>query len=54
MSSKIYNFLTMKNIRMQYELYKELHRSKGTEAAILWASSSERYKDRQKHLQANS
>ena len=35
MSSKIYNFSTMQNIRMQYELYKELHRSKGTEAAAL-------------------
>jgi hypothetical protein len=28
MSSKIYNFSTMQNIRIQYELYKELHRSK--------------------------
>ena len=35
MSLKIYNFSTMQNIRMQYELYKELHRSKGTEAAAL-------------------
>ena len=35
MSSKIYNFSTMQNIRMQYELYKELHRSKGTHAAAL-------------------
>ena len=35
MSSKIYNFSTMQNIRMQYELYKELHRSQGTEAAVL-------------------
>jgi hypothetical protein len=35
MSSKIYNFSTMQNIRMQYELYKELHRSKRTEAAAL-------------------
>jgi hypothetical protein len=34
-SLKIYNFLTMQNIRIQYELYKELHRSKGTEAAAL-------------------
>jgi hypothetical protein len=35
MSSKIYNFSTMQNIRMQYELYKELHRSKGTQEAVL-------------------
>ena len=35
MSSKIYNFSTMQNIRMQYELYKEFHRSKRTEAAAL-------------------
>jgi hypothetical protein len=28
---------------MQYELYKDLHRSKGTEAAALCASLSERY-----------
>ena len=28
MSSKIYNFSTMQNIRMLYELYKQLHRSK--------------------------
>lgn len=32
---------------MQYELYKGFHRSKETEAATLWASLSERYKDRQ-------
>jgi hypothetical protein len=30
MSSKIYNFSTIQNIRMQYELHQELHRSKGT------------------------
>jgi hypothetical protein len=35
MSLKIHDFLTMQNIKMQYELYKELHRSKGTEAAVL-------------------
>ena len=35
MSSKIFNFSTVQNIRMQYELYKGLHRSKGTEAAAL-------------------
>jgi hypothetical protein len=35
MSSKIYNFQTMQNARMQYELYKELHRSKGTVAATV-------------------
>jgi hypothetical protein len=34
-SSKLYNFSNMQNIRMQYELYKELHRSKGTEASAL-------------------
>jgi hypothetical protein len=38
----------MQNIKMQYELYKELHRSKGTEAAVLWASLSERNKGRYK------
>ena len=35
LGSKIYNFSTMQNIRMQYELYKELHRSKVTEAAAV-------------------
>ena len=35
MSSKIYNFSTMQNIRMQYELYKELYRCKGTETTAL-------------------
>jgi hypothetical protein len=35
MSLKIYNFSTLQNIRMQYELHKELHRSKGTKAAVL-------------------
>jgi hypothetical protein len=35
MSSRIYNFLTMQNIKMHYELYKELHRPKRTEAAAL-------------------
>jgi hypothetical protein len=34
MSSKIDNFST-KYIRMQYELYEGLHRSKGTEATAL-------------------
>jgi hypothetical protein len=33
MSSRIYNFSTMQNIRMLYELYKELHGPKRTEAA---------------------
>jgi hypothetical protein len=28
MTSKIYNFSTMENIRMQYELYEGLHESK--------------------------
>ena len=35
MSSKIYNFSTMQNIRMQYELYEGLHGPKRTEAAVL-------------------
>jgi hypothetical protein len=35
MSLKTYNFSSMQNIRMQYALYKELHRPKGTEAAAL-------------------
>ena len=34
-SSKIYNFSTMQNIRMQYELYEGLHGPKRTEAAVL-------------------
>jgi hypothetical protein len=33
MSSKIYNFSTMQNIRMKYELYIELRRSRRTEPA---------------------
>ena len=44
MSSRIYNFSTMKNIRMQYELYKELHRPKRAEATALEASLSENTK----------
>ena len=35
MSSKPYYCSTMQNIRIQYELYKELHRSLGTEIAEL-------------------
>jgi hypothetical protein len=35
MISKVYNFSPMPNIRIQYELYKELHRSKRTEAGAL-------------------
>ena len=31
----IYNFSTMQNIRMQYELYEGLHRPKRTKAAAL-------------------
>jgi hypothetical protein len=27
---------------IQYELYKEIHKSKGTKAAILWATLAER------------
>jgi hypothetical protein len=46
MSLKISNFSTTQNIRMQYKLYEELHKSKRTEAATLSASLSERYKVR--------
>lgn len=35
LSSKIYNFLAMQNIRMQCELYKELHSSKGIKVGTL-------------------
>jgi hypothetical protein len=35
MSLKIHNFSTLQSIRMQYELYKKLHSSKGTVAAAL-------------------
>jgi hypothetical protein len=35
MSSKICNFSTMQNIRMQYELYEGLHESQRTEATAL-------------------
>jgi hypothetical protein len=35
LSLKIYNFSTMYYIRLHRELYKELHKSKGTEAAAL-------------------
>jgi hypothetical protein len=35
MSLKIYNFSTMQKPRMEYELYEELHRLKGTEADAL-------------------
>jgi hypothetical protein len=35
MSPKIYNFSTMQKLKMQYEFYEELHRSRGTEAATL-------------------
>jgi hypothetical protein len=35
MSSKVYNFSTMQNTRMHYELCKELLRTKRTEAAAL-------------------
>jgi hypothetical protein len=37
----------MQNIKMHYELYKELHRPKRTEAAALWAILSEKYKGKQ-------
>ena len=36
----------MQNIRIQYELYMGLSRSKGAEAATLSASLSERYSGR--------
>jgi len=35
MSSRIYNFSTMQNIRMQYELYEGLHRPKRTVTVAL-------------------
>ena len=35
MTMKIYKSSTMQHMRMQYELYEELHRSKGTKAAAL-------------------
>ena len=35
MSSRMYNFSTMQNITMNYELYKGLHRPKRTEVAVL-------------------
>jgi hypothetical protein len=35
MSLKVYNFLIMHNIRMQYELYEGLHRPKITMAAAI-------------------
>jgi hypothetical protein len=35
LSSNICNFSTMQNVRMQYELYKELFRPKRTVAAAL-------------------
>jgi hypothetical protein len=37
----------MQNIKIQYELYEELQRSKGTVAATVRASLLERHKDRQ-------
>jgi hypothetical protein len=35
LSLRMYNFSTMQNIRIQYELYEGLHRPKRTEAAAL-------------------
>jgi hypothetical protein len=43
----IKNFSAMQNIKIQYELYEELQRSKGTVAATVRASLLERHKDRQ-------
>ena len=34
-SSRIYNFSTTQNVRMQYELNKEFHKPKRREAAAL-------------------
>jgi hypothetical protein len=34
---KVYNFSTMQNVKMQYELYKELLRLKGAEEAEVLA-----------------
>ena len=47
MSSRIYNFSTIQNIRMHYELYEELHRPKRKKGS--WTnepSVSERHKGR--------
>jgi hypothetical protein len=35
MSLTMYNFSTMQNIRMQYELYERLHRPKETKLSAL-------------------
>jgi hypothetical protein len=35
MGSKLYNLSTMQTIRMQYELYEGLHKSKGTKVVVL-------------------
>lgn len=42
-SKKMYNFSTMENIWLQYELYRDLQRSKKTEGAAVWANLPERY-----------
>lgn len=46
MSLKIYNLPTMQNIRMQYELYEELHGPKG-QGQLHFEPACQRYKDRQ-------
>ena len=38
MSSKIHNFSTMQNIRIQYKLYEMLHESKTMKAVTLLAN----------------
>jgi hypothetical protein len=35
MNSKIHDSSMMQNVKLQYELFKELHQPKGTEAAAL-------------------
>jgi hypothetical protein len=35
MSSRMYDFSTMQNLRMQYELYEEIHWPKRTKAVLL-------------------
>ena len=44
----------LKAVEKDSEMYKEFHRSKEAEAAILCASLSERYKERQLQIQADS
>ena len=47
MSSKVYNFSTMQNIRMQYELYEGLDRPKRTKAVALMSQLVRKIQSRQ-------